>query len=130
MVLPRDRITASAPLVTKPVVKKKKYQPMHKGMPLQIEGMPQYSSMSVRFPTSAERGEGDTTPGLLRAGFLGESRKVKKEHQLFQMKQAARARITPIADPLSGVSDRRRRAARQRMRGRLGTMLSERETLS
>lgn len=47
----------------------------------------------------------------------------------FEKKQAARARIKPILDPDAKQYEAERRAARRRMRGRMGTMLSQRETL-
>jgi hypothetical protein len=47
----------------------------------------------------------------------------------FKRKQSARARIKPIIDPDEGKSKRRRAAAKRQQGGRLGTMLTQRETL-
>jgi len=47
----------------------------------------------------------------------------------FSLEDAARRRIKPVLDPEEGKTERRRSAARRRMRGRLGTLLSQRETL-
>ena len=44
-------------------------------------------------------------------------------------KAKARAKIKPIADPEEGKAKRRKAAARRRRGGRLGTMLTQRETL-
>jgi hypothetical protein len=43
----------------------------------------------------------------------------------FRNTQAARARIKPIIDPEAGEAERRKKAARRRMRGRVGTILSD-----
>ena len=48
----------------------------------------------------------------------------------FAAKAKVRAKIKPIADPEEGKAKRRKTAARRRQRGRLGTMLTQRETLS
>ena len=118
-----DVIRKSDPLVNKAVYNRKKkksksspdkltYLPTYKGLPLIIEGAPigsHYTGKSMSFK---------------------EAGRIKTSIEADKRKQAERKKITPIADPLAGVSERRRKAARQRMRGRLGTMLSERETLS
>lgn len=65
------------------------------------------------------------SPKFMRAFGLDTRDKARAATQ----KMTARSRIKPIADPEAGQSERRRRAARRRMKGRLGTMLSERETL-
>jgi hypothetical protein len=75
-----------------------------------------------------ERGSGDSIIFKRLAGVL-ERNKVKSENRAFELKQEARKRIQPIVDPEAGRSERRRKAARRRMRGRLGTLLSERQTL-
>ena len=53
----------------------------------------------------------------------------KQDKKDYALEDAARARIKPIADPDAGKAEKRKRAARLRMRGRLGTMLSQRDTL-
>lgn len=49
------------------------------------------------------------------------------EQQLadFSAKQQARSRLRTIADPEAGETQRRKKAARRRMRGRMGTILSQ-----
>ena len=56
----------------------------------------------------------------------------KQQRDTFRLTQTrwkaqdeARARIKPIADPEAGKAGRRRKAARRRMRGRMGTILTE-----
>ena len=51
-----------------------------------------------------------------------------RERQFFSL-QDARKRIKPIADPDAEKANLRRQSSRRRMRGRLGTLLSQRETL-
>lgn len=47
----------------------------------------------------------------------------------FGMEDRARSKLRTIADPDEMAKRERKRSARRRMRGRLGTLLSERETL-
>ena len=110
------------PKVAAPLVRKKRrvtYQPASvlPGIPHTIEGAP---SATIAAPQGLK--------GVLSA--WGDIKSWKGATKQFEKKQRARKRIKPIADPEAGQSERRRRAARRRMKGRLGTMLSERETLS
>lgn len=65
------------------------------------------------------------SPKFMRAFGLD----TRDEARASRQKMTARSRIASIADPEAGQAERRRKASRRRMRGRLGTMLSERETL-
>ena len=57
------------------------------------------------------------------------NKKTKEEIKGFGLIDEARARIRSIADPADAVVRERKKAARRRMRGRLGTVLTNRETL-
>jgi len=132
-------------LVTKPVRKKKKtiggYQApsVIPGIKHLIEGAPPPKEYTVtpggrtitskggdiqqykinRYTDAQGR---DTSPKELSAQSA-------LENKAFAAKQEARKRIQPIADPAAGEAERRKKAARRRMRGRLGTLLSNRESL-
>lgn len=54
---------------------------------------------------------------------------IDKQIAGFGLEDAARARIRTIADPEALKTVERKKAARRRMAGRLGTLLSERDTL-
>jgi hypothetical protein len=133
------------PLVAKPIRKKKtnvRFEPASviPGVKHFIEGMPQYSrsytqtrpsqlSQSFMSPQAREMSGGSARVKESRTG-IKEDKSVADAMTQFNLRQAARSRITPIADPEAGKQERRRTAARKRMRGRLGTLLSNRETLA
>jgi hypothetical protein len=60
---------------------------------------------------------------------IKENKKTKREVKGFKLEDEIRAQLKPVADPDAIAQRERKRAARRRMRGRLGTLLSERETL-
>ena len=129
--------TIGSPLVTKPVVKRKRYQPASviPGIPHFIEGMPQFSSIKRPHRSVENTFTGFTTKQSQESGgrdraTYREDTAVSTAMKKFNLRQQARSRITPIADPEAGKQERRRSAARKRMRGRLGTLLSNRETLA
>jgi hypothetical protein len=122
-------------LVKKPVTKKKRniYKPpsLIPGIPHFIEGMPTSemgSPITLDYTQHADR-HGERIQNAQRLANALRSKAFKRETKAFELKQQARKRIQPIADPESGRSERRRKAARRRMRGRLGTLLSERQSL-
>jgi len=126
--------------VIRPKTKKTAYTPKSviPGIPHVIEGAPKFSSVITQSETKRDMSylSGGAQDMLKLQGRYDDVAYQKKEDpsvkaalDVFQRKQKARQRIAPIADPEAGQAERRRRAARRRMRGRLGTMLSERDTL-
>ena len=117
----RHESAVGSPLVGKPIRKKKgtktPFEPASviPGVKHFIEGQPKVSSATI--PGS---------PWAQRLADIGIGHRIDR----FDQQQKARQRITPIADPEAGKQERRRTAARKRMRGRLGTLLSNRETLA
>ena len=73
-------------------------------------------------------GKGNRSGGY-RTITTKKGKKTQRENEMFALEDAARAKIKPIADPDQEQTIERKRAARRRMRGRLGTLLSERGTL-
>ena len=67
------------------------------------------------------RGNNDSPPGYARAEVFGDREKLKD----FKMLQEARSRIKPLEDPEAQKAILRKQAARRKLRGRLGTILSD-----
>jgi hypothetical protein len=106
------------------------------GVPQQIPGVPHtvegYTPPTYNQPQnfgSMPSPQDDPQRWQQRRRNLGEKTIAIKKDKAFKKKQAARARLKPIISPDEGVSNRRRAAAKRQQKGRLGTMLSQRETL-
>ena len=146
----RDNWRSTAPIVRKkPKKKTTTYQApsVIPGIRHIVEGMPKMTKTTKSYTGSGFTGV-DPKRGIsprdvyeesgsihtgANLGVQSENKASKSKYDAqvkrFQMVQAARSRIKPIADPEAGQADRRRTAARRRMRGRLGTLLTERQTL-
>ena len=128
-----DKPRVGEPLVKRPVTKRTRFQPQSviPGIPHMIEGMPQFSKVETRTRPSAGQAvlRGDR-PGEAAGYSYMEDKGIKRQMQQFRQRQKARQSVVSIQDPMQGVQERRRAAARKRMRGRLGTLLSQRESLS
>ena len=135
-----------APLIRRPVKNKvkKKYEPaqVKSGVKHVIEGREnvtrnERSGGQGAFIGPRDRAEmsyADRTKHnddrWANARYNKESKdKYKDTMATFALEDAARARIRSVADPDAADSAERKRAARRRMRGRTGTLLSQRETL-
>ena len=126
-------------LVNKPVYKKKKTRHIVEGRnPLAALAKPiasnyyDASNDYYRYGDNKDnlrRVQSDTGYDKKKKAYDSNRKKVRAQNKQYAREDAARARIKPIADPEAGQAARRKRAARRRMRGRLGTLLSERESL-
>jgi hypothetical protein len=103
----------------------------HKGLPLTVEGREPITQQRISFPNARSGKENeDTRPGL--GGMLqawGFNKKEKEKYDLAMAtrtaEDTARSKLKPVVDPEAGEAARRKKAARRRMRGRAGTILSD-----
>ncbi|MGI9571677.1 MAG: hypothetical protein ACR2PH_18505 [Desulfobulbia bacterium] len=103
------------------------------GIPHQIEGAPSIPDQTVGLSMQERNAAGiySERPGdnMNRSKAVQESAQAVKAAQQetgrFTALQAARARIKPLEDPEAQKATRRKEAARRKLRGRLGTILSD-----
>ena len=130
----------AAPLINKPKKRTTTWRPpsLGGGIPHTVEGFSEISKTVTSIPRRGDLMGGDNSDnvdmffrgmGTDRHEVGRESKAYDAEIARYERFQEARKRIKPSIAPEDNVHERRRTAARRRMRGRLGTLLSQRETL-